>query len=120
VKSVIRVGDHLRPQKKTPIGHSRLTRFSNKRKKRQAKLYRGQGRARQPISCGCRHFGLEHFVLAATVPTPRPTAFATLLIPIPLASSARALRSFSGSAPGRPRSFRTSPCFVTKWPFCLI
>jgi hypothetical protein len=44
VKSIIRVGDKTKRQKKTSIGHSPLTRFRNKRKKRQAKLYRGQGR----------------------------------------------------------------------------
>jgi hypothetical protein len=48
------------------------------------------------------------------VPTPRPTALATL-IPNSLASSARALRSLAGSAPGRHSCLRTSPCLVTKY-----
>jgi hypothetical protein len=44
VKSIIRVGDKTKRQKKTAIGHSPLTRFRSKRKKRHAKLYRGQGK----------------------------------------------------------------------------
>jgi hypothetical protein len=44
MKSVVRVGDKLKRQKKTDIGHSPLTRFRSKRKKRHAKLYRGQGK----------------------------------------------------------------------------
>jgi len=45
MKSMIRVGDRIKRQKKTAIGHSPLTRFRSKRKKRHAKLYRGQGKA---------------------------------------------------------------------------
>lgn len=33
-------------RKVTSIGHSRQTRFNNRRKRRQAKLYRGQGHAK--------------------------------------------------------------------------
>ena len=44
MKSVIRVGNKIKRQKKTDIGHSSLTRFRSKRKKRHAKLYRGQGK----------------------------------------------------------------------------
>lgn len=44
MKARIRVGDRLKRQKKTSIGHSPLTRFRSKRKKRNAKLYRGQGK----------------------------------------------------------------------------
>jgi len=43
MKSFIRVGGQTKRRKKTTIGHSRRTRFTNKQKKRQAKLYRGQG-----------------------------------------------------------------------------
>lgn len=45
MKSFIRVGGRVKRQKKTTIGHSSLTRFTNKSKKRMAKLYRGQGKA---------------------------------------------------------------------------
>lgn len=45
MKSFIRVGNKTKRQKKTTIGHSSLTRFTNKDKKRRAKLYRGQGKA---------------------------------------------------------------------------
>jgi hypothetical protein len=44
VKSFVRIGGKVRRQKKTQIGHSSLTRFTNKHKRRQAKLYRGQGK----------------------------------------------------------------------------
>jgi hypothetical protein len=44
MKARIRVGDKLKRQKKTSIGHSSLTRFRNRHKKRNAKLYRGQGK----------------------------------------------------------------------------
>jgi hypothetical protein len=44
MKSVIRVGNKIKRQKKTDIGHSPLTRFRSRRKKRHAKLYRGQGK----------------------------------------------------------------------------
>jgi hypothetical protein len=44
MKSVIRVGNKIKRQKKTDIGHSALTRFRSRRKKRHAKLYRGQGK----------------------------------------------------------------------------
>jgi hypothetical protein len=46
----------------------------------------------------CRHFGFELGHCGDT----EATAFATLLIPMPLASLARALRSLSGSASGLP------------------
>jgi hypothetical protein len=44
MKSMVRVGDRTKRQKKTSIGHSPLTRFRSKRKKQGAKLYRGQGK----------------------------------------------------------------------------
>jgi len=44
MKSVIRVGNKTKRQKKTDIGHSALTRFRSQRKKRHSKLYRGQGK----------------------------------------------------------------------------
>ena len=44
MKSIIRVGNKTKRQKKTDIGHSPLTRFPSKRKKRHAKLYHGQGK----------------------------------------------------------------------------
>lgn len=44
MKAVIRVGNKTKRQKKTDIGHFPLTRFRNRRKKRHAKLYRGQGK----------------------------------------------------------------------------
>jgi hypothetical protein len=44
VKSFVQVGGKVRRQKKTEIGHSATTRFRSKRKKRHAKLYRGQGK----------------------------------------------------------------------------
>lgn len=45
MKSFVRVGNRVKKNKKTTIGHSPLTRFTNKDKKRRAKLYRGQGKA---------------------------------------------------------------------------
>jgi hypothetical protein len=45
MKSFVRIGGKVRRQKKTTIGHSSLTRFVNKHKRRQAKTYRGQGKA---------------------------------------------------------------------------
>jgi hypothetical protein len=44
MKSFVNIGGKLRRQKKTEIGHSAMTRFRSKRKKRHAKLYRGQGK----------------------------------------------------------------------------
>jgi len=44
MKSIIRVGNKTKRQKKTDIGHSPLTRFRSQRKKRHAKLYHGQGK----------------------------------------------------------------------------
>ena len=44
MKSIIRVGNKTKRQKKTDIGHSPLTRFRSKSKKRHAKLYHGQGK----------------------------------------------------------------------------
>jgi hypothetical protein len=44
MKTIIRVGNKIRRQKKTDIGHSPLTRFTSKRKKRHAKRYRGQAK----------------------------------------------------------------------------
>jgi hypothetical protein len=44
MKAVCRVGNKTKRQKQTDIGHSPLTRFRSKRKKRHAELYRGQGR----------------------------------------------------------------------------
>jgi len=44
MKSVIRVGNKTKRQKKTDTGHSALTRFGSKRKKRHSKLYCGQGK----------------------------------------------------------------------------
>ena len=46
MQSLIRVGNKIRRQKKTDIGHSPLMRFRSKRKKQHAKLYRGQGKSR--------------------------------------------------------------------------
>lgn len=45
MKSFAQIGGKVRRQKKTTIGHSSLTRFTNKQKRRRAKLYRGQGKA---------------------------------------------------------------------------
>ncbi len=45
LKSQVRVGDRTKVKKRTSIGHSRLTRFRNKHKRRQAKYNRGQGKA---------------------------------------------------------------------------
>jgi hypothetical protein len=42
MKSFVRIGGKLMRQKETEIGHSAMTRFRGKRKKRHAKLYRGQ------------------------------------------------------------------------------
>ena len=50
MKSVIRVGNNTKRQQKTDIGHSPLTRFRSKRKKRHAnKIYRGQGKPLWPL-----------------------------------------------------------------------
>jgi hypothetical protein len=45
MKAVVRVGGKLKRQKRTEIGHLTMTRFRSRRKKRHAKLYRGQGKA---------------------------------------------------------------------------
>jgi hypothetical protein len=44
-----------------------------------------------------------------TVPVPSPSSLAVFTMPVPLASSRRALPNFSGSAPCRPSRLRTMP-----------
>jgi len=56
----------------------------------------------------------------ATVPVPRPAIRAVLRMPVPLASSRRAMASFSGCAPGRPSRLRTMPALETNLPSCSI